>query len=136
MFRWIHRTLCKTHRHRSTQGYSLVETMVAMGVLGIGLLAVAQIVPAANRGLTQAQMRTNAVEAAQSRVDALRTMPYDAAGLTAGTYTESDGSYTLSWTITDNLPVVGTKRVIMQASWTAPNGIRSANLITYITEGT
>lgn len=116
-------------------GFSLVETMIAMVILGIGLLWVAQMVPVALAGVTQAGVRTNAVQAAQERLDDLKASGFTDAPLEAGSYSETQGKYTLSWTVTDNVPVPGSKRIVMTASWNTAKGTQSATLNTLVSRG-
>lgn len=115
------------------EGFSLIEVMIAITFLGIGLLAIGQLVPAGMAGITQARVRTNAVQAAQVRMDDLRSEDFAAAALTAGTYTETAGDYTLTWTIIDNTPVPGSKRINLTASWQNLTGTKTARLTTFVT---
>lgn len=124
------------HRRRSrsdAKGFSLVEVMIAITFLGIGLLAVAQFIPLGMAGITQARVRTNAVQAAQLRLDDLKSEDFSSAALTAGTYTETAGNYTLSWTIIDDNPVPGSKRINLTASWANLTGTKNARLTTFVT---
>jgi prepilin-type N-terminal cleavage/methylation domain-containing protein len=125
----------KTKRHfmDRNEGFSLVEVMIAITFLGIGLLAIGQLVPAGMAGISQARVRTSAVQAAQMRVDDLQAEDFTAAALTAGTYTETVGNYTLTWTIIDNTPVPGSKRINLIASWPALTGTKTARLTTFVT---
>jgi type IV pilus modification protein PilV len=120
------------HKRRDDRGFSLIEVMIAMTFLAIGLLAVAQMIPMGLSGVTQARVRTNAVQAAQERMDMLRAAEFEDASLTAGAYSETDGKYTLDWTITDNTPAPKVKRVDLVASWPNFSGTQSVALTTYI----
>lgn len=120
-------------RKEASGGFSLIEVMVALTFLGIGLLAVAQMIPTGMAGITQARVRTNAVQAAQQRVDFLRAE--DFADVTAGAFSDSTGDYVLNWMITVDDPVPGMKRVDMTASWENITGPKSVNLSTYLTAG-
>lgn len=119
-------------RQSDDRGFSLIEVMIAMTFLAIGLLAVAQMIPMGLSGVTQARVRTNAVQAAQEQMDELRAADYDDASLTAGAYSQTDGKYTLDWTITDNTPAPKVKRVDLVASWPNSRGTQSVTLTTYI----
>jgi prepilin-type N-terminal cleavage/methylation domain-containing protein len=128
------KTLARLRRgHRSSEGFSLIEVMIALTFLGIGLLAVAQLIPLGMSGITQARVRTNAVQAAQQQLDELKAADYSSAALAAGTYEETVGQYTISWTISDNTPVPGSKRIDMSASWPTVTGTKNANLATFVT---
>lgn len=116
------------------EGFSLIEVMVAMTFLGIGLLAVAQMVPLGMAGVTQARVRTNAVQAAQEKLEDLRAEPFSSPSLTPGVYTEANGNYTLDWSIADDTPVPGSKRVLLTASWQHFSGTKNVRLTTYVTD--
>lgn len=115
------------------KGFSLIEIMVAMTFLGIGLLAIAQLIPLGMAGVTEARNRTSAVQTAQRVLDQLRTDGYESAALTAGAYTETDGSYTIQWTVTDNNPIPKMKRVDLFATWGGGAPADTVRLSTYIT---
>jgi prepilin-type N-terminal cleavage/methylation domain-containing protein len=126
----------KFRRHRlgtDSEGFSLIEVMIALTFLGIGLLAIAQLIPLGMLGISEARVRTIAVQSAQQRMDELKMSSFSSAALTAGTYTEAAGRYTMDWTITDNDPVPGSKRIDMTATWPHLSGTRSARLTTYVT---
>jgi type IV pilus assembly protein PilV len=116
-------------------GFSLIEVTIAMVILGIGLLSAAQMIPLAMAGVTQARVRTNAVQEAQQRLDDLMANDFDDAALNAGTYTETVGNYNLTWTITDNSPVPRSKRIELTAAWTTVTGAQDASFTTYLSGG-
>lgn len=118
---------------RSGEGFSLIEVMVAITFLAIGLLAVAQMVPVGVAGVIQARVRTNATQSAQQKLEELKAADYQDAILTAGAYTETAGDYDLAWTITNNQPVPGSKRVDLTSSWENFSGVKTVTLTTYIT---
>jgi len=118
---------------KHSEGFSLIEVMIAMTFLAIGLMGIAQLVPLGMAGVTQARVRTNAVQAAQEKMDELRASDFSSPALTAGTYTETNGNYTLNWTVTDNVPVPGSKRIELGSSWNAPRGTQNVALTTYVT---
>ncbi len=127
--------LLRRHRRSDSEGFSLVEVMVAITFLGIGLLAIAQLIPLGMAGISQARVRTIAVQTLQQRMDQVTGSGYASAAMTAGAYTETDGNYTLNWTITDSDPVPGSKRVDMTATWTTITGNQTTRLVTYLSAG-
>jgi prepilin-type N-terminal cleavage/methylation domain-containing protein len=118
----------------TSRGFSLIEVMIALTFLAVGLLAVAQMIPFGLAGVTQARVRTNAVQAAQERLDTLKAADFDGASLTAGAYSEADGKYTLDWTIADNTPIPKVKRIDLVASWPNASGTQSVTLTTYVSK--
>jgi type IV pilus assembly protein PilV len=124
-----------SRKKRRSAGFSLIEVTIAMVILGIGLLSAAQMIPLAMAGVTQARVRTNAVQEAQQRLDDLMANDFDDAALNAGTYTETVGNYNLTWTITDNNPVPRSKRIELTAAWTTVTGAQDASFTTYLSGG-
>jgi Tfp pilus assembly protein PilV len=118
---------------KNDRGSSLVETMIAMSFLSMGLLGVAQMIPTGLAAVTQARVETLAVQAAQEKLDEVRSNDFTAPILSAGEYEETSGNYTLQWTIADADPVPGSKRIEVVALWTTSTGERSTRLTTYIT---
>jgi Tfp pilus assembly protein PilV len=119
-------------RRAGDVGIGLIEVMVALTILAVGLLAAAQMIPYAMMHTTQSQVRTNAVEVAQARLDELRSLDFDDPQLTPGVYTASQGQYNLRWAIADSMPVPGSKRIVLTASWDTVNGAMEATLSTYV----
>jgi prepilin-type N-terminal cleavage/methylation domain-containing protein len=118
----------RQRRGRGDSGFSPIEMMLAMTVLGIGLLSIAQIIPLALAGGTQARLRTQAVQAGQQRLDDLMAVPYDS--LLAGSFSETIDGYTVAWTVSDDVPVPGAKRVDLAASWVTLRGTQTVELTT------
>lgn len=82
---------------RPQRGASLVELMIAVFVMSIGILALAQLFPAGSRGETKDRMMSSASYYAQSKIEELGTLLFADAALTAGrhpagTATEALGS--------------------------------------------
>src|SRR5437870_7668047 len=60
---------------RNQRGTSLAELMIALVILSIGLLAVAQLFPAGSRGQVQDRMLTTASYYAQEQIEQLVNVP-------------------------------------------------------------
>lgn len=116
---------------RTEAGFSLIEIMVAMTFLAIGLLGIAQLIPFGMAGITEARVRTNAVQTGQGIIDSLRAADYDS--LDAGDFSLSNGRFTTTWTITDNNPAPGMRRVDLTTTWGPDQNPRTVTLNTYLT---
>jgi general secretion pathway protein I len=75
---------------RADEGFTLVEVLVALALLGIGLAALVQVVPAATLAAARAQARLEALALAQAR---LETLGVDAALLPGGSAGVAPGGY-------------------------------------------
>ena len=115
------------------EGFSLLEVMFALVFLGVGLLAVAGMIPLATHQIVTAKRVTDAVAAGQTRMEQLRTETYNSPALAAGTYEDSTGSYHLTWTVQDSIPVLGSKRIDMAVSWTTSSGPETTWIATFVT---
>ena len=58
-------------------GFSLIEVLIALIILAVGLLAVAQLQVAAIRGLAYSRHLSAATQLAHMQVEWLRSLPYD-----------------------------------------------------------
>ena len=123
-------------RNRS-EGFTLIEVVVAMGILATGLLAVSAAQLYAMRGGRSGRHTTDAAEIAQSQVEAFQRMDWAAAGLAAtGGWAPAGGqavdrsvdttavpvveqSYVLTWRIVN----IGTylKTIDVRVTWDEPN---------------
>jgi prepilin-type N-terminal cleavage/methylation domain-containing protein len=78
------------------RGFTLIEILIAMTVFAIAILGVAAMQTSSVRGNTQARVISAEVLQATSQAEALAALSYSAAGLTDGTHTDGD----FSWTVT------------------------------------
>jgi prepilin-type N-terminal cleavage/methylation domain-containing protein len=125
----------RASRRRRAAGFSVVELLIAMVVMAIGLLGAAQMIPLAMAGVTQAGNRSRSVQLAQERLDDLMGSDFDSSALIAGTYSEAVDNTTIDWTIADDSPVPGTKRIDLTVSWQTSRGTRSSSFTTYLSGG-
>jgi type IV pilus assembly protein PilV len=103
----------------NNKAFSLIEVMIALVVLAIGLLALAQMQISAVRGNLFSRYLTQASYVGQDRLETLDSLPLDSAALQAGNH--NDGAVTVagivfnrSYTVTVN----GDLRTIIYAvSW-------------------
>lgn len=102
--------------HGNAQGFTLVETLIAMVILSFGLLAVGQLIASAIGGTTLARSKGSASMVAQDKIDFLADayrQNQDGADLTIGTHgpeqveilNPSDSTamnrYNVAWTVSD-----------------------------------
>jgi type IV pilus assembly protein PilV len=112
---------------RKDQGFTLIEVLIAITIFAVGLLAVAAMQTSAITVNSTAGQITTRMTWAQDKLEELMALPYsdpwledlgdppsgtDTAG-NAHQETTSEGSYdyTISWTVTDNTPISGTKLI-------------------------
>lgn len=112
-------------------GFSLIEVIFALTFLAVGILAVAAMIPAGTRGVTQSRVITSGVMAAQVKMEQLRGTAF--MSLTPGTFSDTTSVFTRTWTVTDSVPMAGCKRIQVTSSWIDNHGAESTLLTSYVT---
>jgi prepilin-type N-terminal cleavage/methylation domain-containing protein len=77
-------TSTPNHDLRAERGSSLIEMMVALTVLAIGVLAVAQLFPAGSRSQVRDRLRTEASQLAREKIEQLEVADWTDADLAPG----------------------------------------------------
>ncbi len=111
-------------------GFSLIEILFALTFLAVGILAVASMIPAGTRGVTQSRALTSGLMAAQVKLEDLKGTPFTS--LTPGTYSDSTSWYQRTWTVTDSVPMAGCKRLDVSVTWIDARGTQSTQLTSYV----
>lgn len=99
---------------RDRKGFTIVETLVAVIILSIGVLALATTVGGITRMMSSGQQKTRAATVAASILDSLRNQAYSSipkcSGLSNGSKTTGlyGTRYASTWTITG----AGTSRAV------------------------
>jgi prepilin-type N-terminal cleavage/methylation domain-containing protein len=137
----------RRRRRRRDAGFSLVESLVAAAILGIGALGMTAGAVELSRAAKIADMTGAATALATARMEVLRSMPLGAPGHATGSYSAgtmqangtANGPYTVSWVVSaKDQPTWGLKTVTVTTSWTqysstsaynAAHSVRVAGLI-------
>jgi len=113
--------------------------MIALVLFGVGMMALAQVLP---RGLSvrdQARRMSVATSMAQEEVERLRNLPFTDADLAAGTHVDPDnpvdGAYGRQWVVQDNNPVQDMKRVTVAVTFPTRSDDNQAVVTTMIARG-
>jgi hypothetical protein len=113
----------------------MIEALVAMTIFGIGTIALLTLGPRAIGFSSHGRQVAKASQLAQSKLEELRTHPRGHEELDAGTHADTgnpiDGSFRRAWTILDDTPITGMRRVEVRVSFptTSPDSV--AQLVTY-----
>lgn len=126
--------------HDAERGTSLIELMIALVVLSLGILAVAQLFPAGTRGQVKDRMMTAGTYYAQEKLESLNRITWSDAVLTVGRHplgmaTEDLGP-TGKWHRYYDVsilpaPLDDLKKVTVTVTWTFM-GARSVQATTYL----
>lgn len=130
---------------RRDAGFSLLEILVAMTILTIGMLAVAQMQITAIQGIDLSGNASAATNLAQQQLEAILNMDYEndelddtneennpgsGGDLASSAVTDhqatvdetgtvdANGYYTLTWNVADDEPIQDTKSVAVIVEWT------------------
>ena len=120
----------------SERGFSLVELMVAITFFGILMLGFLAIFPLGMRSVDKGEKLTVASGLAQDEIERLKVLPRTDPDLAAGTHLDAGnpllGVYSRSWTVTNDVPMVGMKAVNLAVAY-SDNGIpRNVQILTYL----
>lgn len=114
------------------QGFSLLEVLFALTFLAVGIMAVASMIPAGTRGVSQSRVLTTGLMAAQVKMEALKGTSFLA--LTPGTYSDTTSVFTRTWTVADSVPMAGCKKLTVTSQWTDSHGSQSTVLTSYVSK--
>lgn len=90
---------------QSESGFTLVEVLIAVMVLGVGITALAGSSALVTRMVSRGQMSTRAAEVAAARMDSLRVVAYSttprctSGGFASGSRSGTSNNVAESWTI-------------------------------------
>lgn len=121
-------------------GFSLLELIIAIGVLAIGLVGVLQIFPVGLRASQHAGMVTKAAFLAQNKIEEVKMAGFDAVAELPPRIPLAGAEGDFEWAITiDKLNLEGLKnsdnirKVTVTVTWTERSRTRSKEFVTYVT---
>jgi len=130
------RQIARRRRIRGQRGFSAVELLLAITMLGILMLGFMSIFPLGTRTVRKSEKLSIATSLAQDELERLKSLRGSDADLVAGVHNDATnpilGVYTRSWTITDDVPMNGLKTIDMSVAYT-DNGIpRTVQMSTFL----
>jgi prepilin-type N-terminal cleavage/methylation domain-containing protein len=122
---------------RSESGFTLVELLIAMAILGMGMLTVALAQVSALRMTSKARSLSQAMYLAQEQLDTFMALPggnvlfttaaadvADPLGpLDINANDEDQTTFTRRWTVEPDQPSVGLTRITINVGWDTPSGL-------------
>ena len=122
---------------RSQSGIGLIEIIIAMLIFGVGIAAAMRTLPDSNVATTRARNISVATNLAQEEIEALMGTPLNSAELAAGDHADPrnplERHFTRTWTVTDNVPLTGMKRLAVTVTYVGGGNDRSVTLTTFLT---
>jgi len=106
---------------KRSEGFTLLEVMIALVILSVGLLGLAALQLVAVKSNAFSSEMTYATMLAQQHTEVLKSLPFADANLTPGSHTAMGSSkgvqYTVTWNVTDNVPATDMKSVNVTVQW-------------------
>ena len=128
-------------RPRRQRAFSLIELVVALGLLAMGLIGVVRLFPVGLRASKRSEVVSKATFLAQQRLEEVRLLGYAAIAAQAPSFPLSGAVDKYQWTMTiqpvqaDGLSAESPLRaVIVTVQWPEGRDTRSTALATYVTE--
>ena len=119
-------------RHKKDEGFTLVETVIAVVILGLALGVAAMTFNMAMRTVATSRNRMNGMHFARQEVERLRTFAFDDQALAAGDHAINRGAYVGAYTVTTVNSDL--KDITLGVDWynSMSNGVSAAVLTTYL----
>jgi len=106
---------------KRSEGFTLLEVMIALVILAVGLLGLAALQLVAVKSNAFSSEMTYATMLAQQHAESLKNLPFTDGNLTPGAHTAMGSSkgvqYTVTWSVTDNVPATDMKSVNVTVQW-------------------
>lgn len=127
------------------RGFSLIETLIALGLLVIGVLAVTTVFTEGRRVLGDAERRRSAVWLGREKMEEKLGQAYDTLAERAGDAERLDdgvligedrhGGIIRAWTVDPARPLPGVARVVVTTRWNEHGAIRSFRVVGFKARG-
>jgi len=127
-------------RPSARAGFSIIELMVALVLLGLGILSVANLFPLGSRTQLRDRLRTSATDLAQQKLEQLRLESWSDSDLDAGVHPDAsgealslddEGAFTRFWIVQQQTGTFSDmKKVTVRVIWTYQS-TDTVELVTY-----
>jgi prepilin-type N-terminal cleavage/methylation domain-containing protein len=122
---------------RGNAGFTLIEIMVALIVIGIGALTVGSLFPRATRDIGVSERTTRASEYLQEGMERLSSLGYnDPLLLPAVPHSDPRnpllGGFEREWTVYADRPIPNCKTIVMEVKWREGGNEQSLGATTVI----
>ena len=112
---FCHKAAETIREKRGQQGFTLIEVLIALAIFSVGMLAVGAMQITSTNSNASARIHTEEYTWVVDQIERLTALDYDLGDLTAGDHSVVQGPYTVSWTVVDDTPVDGAKRITVTA---------------------
>ena len=105
---------------KGRQGFTLMEVLIALAIFSLGILAIGTMQINSANSNTGARIHTEESTWLVDRIERMAALSYDDPDLAAGAHSVVQGAYTISWTVVEDSPVAGAKRIAVTATGAHP----------------
>lgn len=123
---------------RSAGGFTLIEIIMALAVFGLGVLALAAIIPMGIKRNNLSSQDSRSSELAAACAERLLNTSFQEPDLTAGTHDDASNPYfniyNLRWTVEDNQPINSCKRITIKVNVPTVNSKTVAQVVVVASE--
>lgn len=109
--------LMRIRKSGSEDGFSILENMISMAIFSVGILSISMLFTQTMTFTHNSEKMTVATNLAKGELEELRNTPY--ANIVSGTDSEvvDNTPFDIKWTVTNDSPVKGVRKVVMEVSW-------------------
>lgn len=120
-------------RPKGNEGFSLIELMISITILGVGIMALAGLYPIAMQKVSRGDLESRATFHGQSKIEELKRFSWDTLVASASADTV-ETVFVRNWAVTVDDPVVGMKRVNVTVGWNDNRGPRTVFLSSFLSD--
>jgi prepilin-type N-terminal cleavage/methylation domain-containing protein len=128
----------EAHSHRlrrargigNQRGVTLIESLIAVGLLALGAAAVGDFMTGQIRHATDNHLSTAAYALAADELERIRALPFDQMAGASREEAAGDVAFAIASTVRDGVPAANMKGIEVRVSWSSPNGPQSIELHT------
>ncbi len=113
---FCHKAAETVREKRGHRGFTLIEVLIAMAIFSIGILAVGTLQITSTNSNASARIQTEEYTWIVDQIERLTALDYEHGDLDPDDPPEPvlQGPYTVSWTVVDDAPVEGAKRITVE----------------------
>jgi type IV pilus assembly protein PilV len=119
---------------RREAGFSLVELMIAMTILGVGILSLAGLFPLAMQKVNRGDLESRATFHAQAKIEELKRISWNNLTAAQNGNDTVETMFQRSWTVQEDVPVLGMKQVDVLVTWSDNRGPRNVTLSSFLSD--